>query len=186
MSERFEEAIVRHCAPTLAGHKCGSLFFYHAHEEELHAQNVKAADALLREKGVRIFLLKNCQEGCLVYLFRPSMLTERFARPDIREFLHQNGYDTQSIQACLITLARKIHCGANFPHEIGVFLDYPLEDVKAFIACGGRDCRCVGCWKAYSNEAEAEKRFALYRKCRDVYLNCYRRGFGVMRLTIAA
>ena len=26
MSERFEEAVIAHCAPTLAGHKCGSLF----------------------------------------------------------------------------------------------------------------------------------------------------------------
>ena len=26
MSHRFEEDLIRHCAATLAGHKCGSLF----------------------------------------------------------------------------------------------------------------------------------------------------------------
>ena len=28
MSARFEETLIRHCAATLAGHKCGSLFSY--------------------------------------------------------------------------------------------------------------------------------------------------------------
>ena len=39
---------------------------------------------------------------------------------------------------------------------------------------------------AYTNEAAARKTFALYRKCRDVYLRCYARGYGVARLTVAA
>ena len=34
--------------------------------------------------------------------------------------------------------------------------------------------------------AQARRVFALYEKCRNVYLSCYRRGFGVARLTVAA
>lgn len=29
MTERFEKTLIGHCAATLAGHKCGSLFSYH-------------------------------------------------------------------------------------------------------------------------------------------------------------
>ena len=74
----------------------------------------------------------------------------------------------------------------DFPHEIGVFLDYPLEDVIGFIRNRGSGFCCLGCWKAYSNAEAAEKTFALYRKCREVYLNCYGKGFDVARLTVAA
>ena len=83
-------------------------------------------------------------------------------------------------------LARRVHCGEEFPHEIGVFLDYPLEDVVGYIENRGDRALCAGCWKAYSNADEAQRRFALYRKCREVYLRCYRKGFGVARLTVAA
>ena len=87
---------------------------------------------------------------------------------------------------CIDALARRVHCGEEFPHEIGVFLDYPLSDVIAFIENKGMHFRQVGYWKVYSNEAEALRIFALYTKCREVYLKCYRRGFGVERLTVAA
>lgn len=73
-----------------------------------------------------------------------------------------------------------------FPHEIGVFLDYPLEDVQGFMANGGAGAVCQGCWKAYGDAQEAYRRFRLYGKCREVYLSCYRRGFDVLRLTVAA
>ena len=75
---------------------------------------------------------------------------------------------------------------AEFPHEIGVFLDYPLEDVQGFMANGGAGAVCQGCWKAYGDAQEAYRRFRLYGKCREVYLSCYRRGFDVLRLTVAA
>ena len=38
---------------------------------------------------------------------------------------------------------------ADFPHEIGVFLGYPLEDVVGFIRHRGKCFTCCGCWKSY-------------------------------------
>ena len=50
-----------------------------------------------------------------------------------------------------------------FPHEIGLFLDYPLVDVIGFIRNTGKNCKCSGCWKAYGNAKEAEKTFCKYK-----------------------
>ena len=50
-----------------------------------------------------------------------------------------------------------------FPHEIGLFLGYPLGDVAGFIRNRGKNCKCSGCWKVYCNELEAQKRFARYK-----------------------
>ena len=136
-------------------------------------------------------------QGCLWYgaalavkpqalLAGPVLLEKKLAEPAVRAFLTGYGYEDFSIESALGTLARHMICGESFPHEIGVFLDYPLADVAAFIENEGRNCRCVGCWKAYSNIDEARRLFALYRKCRDVYMACYQRGFGVARLTVAA
>lgn len=181
MSQSFEEAIIRHCAATLAGHKCGSLFFH----ASCTAEDIDSANAAMNGKGVRVISLRTCARGTLVYVLRPGMLNERLARADVQAFLKECGYERTDLESCIAMLKSRA-CPESFPHEIGVFLDYPLADVIAFIRNKGENCPLTGCWKAYTNEAAARKTFALYRKCRDVYLRCYARGYGVARLTVAA
>ena len=53
----------------------------------------------------------------------------------------------------------------DFPHEIGVFLGYPIEDVKGFIESPHSGYKTVGTWKVYSNEECAAKTFEQYRRC---------------------
>ncbi len=186
MSHRFEEDLIRHCAATLAGHKCGSLFSFQGAPGEDVRTNLEQANAALGEKGVRACLLRACEKRALVYVYRPSMLAERLSRPDAQAFLRAQGYEDFTVPGALDTLCGHMRPGEEFPHEIGVFLDYPLSDVIGFIEHRGCRFQCAGCWKAYSNVAEAQRLFALYRKCTEVYLSCYARGFSVSRLTIAA
>lgn len=186
MQRAFEEDLIRHCAATLAGHKCASLFSCRGTSRAELEENVASVNTLLSGKGLRAHILKGCDRGALVYVYRVGALTRKLAAKEVHAFLVPYGYEDFSIEAALETLAQHIVCGDDFPHEIGVFLDYPLADVAAFIKNEGRNCRCVGCWKVYYNEEQARRTFALYRKCRDVYLDCYQRGFGVARLTVAA
>lgn len=186
MSARFEETLIRHCAATLAGHKCGSLFSYRPLECESLSENAAEVERLLRKKGIRVRILREREADGLIYVYRPRMLEARLQQADIRAFLTDMGYVSLDTNAALEMLTRAVSSGADFPHEIGVFLGYPLEDVIGFIRHKGECFRCLGCWKAYSNEAQALRIFALYEKCRSVYLSCYRRGIGVTRLTVAA
>ena len=73
-----------------------------------------------------------------------------------------------------------------FPHEMGVFLGYPLGDVIGFIKNAGQNCKCVGCWKVYCNECEAIKAFARFKKCTSVYVRLWNQGRSVRQLTVAA
>ncbi len=72
-----------------------------------------------------------------------------------------------------------------FPHEIGIFLDYPLGDVIGFIKNSGQNYKCAGCWKVYCNECETLKLFHKYRKCRDIYRSLWQNGRSVVQLTVA-
>ena len=71
----------------------------------------------------------------------------------------------------------------DFPHEIGLFLSYPPEDVKGFLE--HRPCKCVGCWKVYENEEAAKKTFAKYKACTRVYCRQLASGIDIERLTVA-
>ena len=62
------------------------------------------------------------------------------------------------------TLCARLSTGGDFPHEVGLFLGYPVEDVIGFIENKGKNCLCCGCWKCYSNACAAQKAFDKFRK----------------------
>ena len=96
-------------------------------------------------------------------------------------------YRDFSVEGALAHLARRImEKGGEFPHEIGLFLGYPLGDVKGFIKHRGQNCKCTGCWKVYCDEREARRQFCRFEKCRSIYCRLYREGRALSRLTVAA
>ena len=186
MYSQFEETAIAHCAATLAGHKLGSLFTYkRAAEEPLEAYTAMLRSELTH-KGLEALLLKAGPDAGLVYVYRPDKLAKVLQDPDVRTFLSAYGYAGLNPAQSLDHLSQRIHCSQEFPHEIGVFLGYPLVDVEGFIRHQGEHFCCLGCWKAYADAEGASRRFALYHKCRKVYLACYRRGITLSRLTVAA
>ena len=65
-----------------------------------------------------------------------------------------------------------------------MFLGYPLEDVKGFIINEGKNCKCIGCWKVYSDECEAVRLFEKYKKCTYIYKRLHTMGRTVEHLTV--
>ena len=82
-------------------------------------------------------------------------------------------------------LAGKLQGNCEFPHEIGLFLGYPPEDVKGFIENHAKNYKFTGYWKVYGDEAEAKKLFDRYRKCTQLYTRLWHGGRTVERLTVA-
>ena len=69
-----EEAIVRNCAPTLAGIKTGNLFSYPYRSAEEMRTAVRHWNRILRDKGVRIVPLRFEKNRALIYVYRPSII----------------------------------------------------------------------------------------------------------------
>ena len=80
-------------------------------------------------------------------------------------------------------VARVYSCGG-FPHEIGLFLGYPIDDVISFIENKGKNFKCCGCWKVYHDEDNAKKTFEKYKKCTNIYCKKYLQGSSLKRLTV--
>ncbi len=177
----FEEVFVRNCAPTLAGLKIGSLFNIRYEACDL-LSSIRSLNRRLGNKGVRIIPINRS----LVYVYRPEKLREYFLDNEVRAILQRFGYPLEDTDLCVRELARRIVEETCFPHEVGLFLGYPAEDVLGFIEHGARDSKCVGCWKVYGDEDEANRKFLLYRKCTDIYLRQYGDGRSLEKLTITA
>lgn len=182
----IERSLIEHCSPTLASLKVGSLFsFLSPICRDLH-EEVQRLNALLQQKGLTLRLIKPLGDRALCYLYRSSQLSSLLSDPAVEAFLRSHGYTAMNAQHVLDTLCARLHENPDFPHEIGLFLGYPLGDVIGFIENKGKNCLCCGCWKAYTDACAAQKCFAKFGKCTEVYRRLYLSGRTLSQLTVAA
>lgn len=180
------EILLQHCAPTLAGLKIGNLFFHAWEDEQTFFHYIEQSNKLLNGKGIYFQVFYNNQEKPLLYVYRKKFLQMELEKPEIQEFLRTKGYEGAfDINSCLEILGKHLK-EKEFPHEIGIFLGYPIADIKAFILNKGRNYKCVGCWKVYTNEGQALQLFQKFKKCTNVYCRKYAQGFDLCRLTVAS
>ena len=140
----------------------------------------------MKIKGVRLFLLRFQGNRALIYVYREKQLASRLNSPEVAGSFIPTDMTIFTFPPRWPDFGTAFQQTVIFPHEIGIFLDYPLGDVRGFIANSGRNFKCVGCWKVYCDECACRKKFAQFRKCRDVYLRLWEQGRSVLQLTVAA
>lgn len=182
----FDSMLIKHCSPTLAGLKTAGLFNFRFCSEQEAQQTLSLWNRNLNPKGVCIRILKMNSCRALIYVYRRTLLGRLLADERILAFLAPYGYHGLSDDESLLLLERRVQACPEFPHEIGVFLGYPLDDVIGFIENSGRNCKCCGCWKVYCNECEALRTFARYEKCRLVYERLFLSGRPLIQLAVSA
>ena len=182
----LEKYLIEHCAPTLASLKSASLFCVHGIDKiELECQ-LEHLNRQLQKKGILIMALRRKKNRALIYVCRKSHLQADLHKAGVTEFLSGYGYNTSNLRDTLERLKKRLGQCGSFPHEIGIFLGYPLGDVVGFIRNEGKNCNCCGCWKVYCNEYETQKLFAQFQKCREIYGRLWNQGRTVWQLTVAA
>lgn len=188
MERTFETVLVEQCAPTLAGVKPASLFRYQGTDRQSTLASAAYWARELAPFGITVRILKICSQtgACLIYLYRAGWLRQILTEPSNRTFLEQMGYKMEhGCSGLLEQLSGRLCLEWEFPHEIGVFLGYPLEDVVGFIENQGRNYTCCGYWKAYGDPEAARQRFDCYRQCTEVCRERFRQGTKITQLVAA-
>ncbi|MBQ8137359.1 MAG: DUF3793 family protein, partial [Clostridia bacterium] len=178
--------LITHCAPTLARMKTGSLFNLACPNMLCLKGEMDHLTPLLKEKGVGLTVLREKDGRFLLYLYRTQELKKTLQDQDTWAFLRQYGYDTPDVDEAIGHLRQRLSQSDDFPHEIGVFLGYPLTDIQGFICNEGRNCLCCGYWKVYSDPTAAQRTFSRYRKCTEAYMRLFAEGCPLSKLTVHA
>lgn len=165
---RLEFQIVRQCAPLFKRLKVANAISVN---EELCSR----LEELLDGMKISWRILSRREGKCLVLLYRPEELSEYLSRPEQRKILREFGYPCGNLSDMLEYLCKRTQslgdrkCG--FPHELGVFLGYPAEDVIGFIENAGKKCLFTGYWKVYHNPSLARKTFKEYDQAIECAVN---------------
>ena len=180
-----EEMLVRCCAPTLAGIKTGSMFSCDYESREQMTEELRTLNRTLSKSGMCILSLRYHNGKALLYLFRPASLQEDMKNRAAREILDEAGYQGNRCGECIRRLIRRLSEGEEFPHEIGLFLSYPPEDVRGFIENHAQNYNLIGYWKVYGDEEKARRTFEKYKKCTDSYCRSLKEGLPLRELAVA-
>ena len=188
ISRTFEAVLVRQCAPTLAGMKPGSIFCFNHSPLEVSRQKVCQWNKQLEPFGltVQILLERPGSSSVIVFVYRRDRLEQMLSDDAYQRFLAEAGYERTNLDGLLEQLAQRLRTQPEFPHEIGVFLGYPLQDVIGFIENHGRNFTCCGFWKSYGDPAEMQVCFACYRRCIQTYVAMFEQGIPIERLAVPA
>lgn len=99
--------------------------------------------------------------------------------------LRQAGYPCGSCGQCVARLVQRLRTEEEFPHEVGLFLSYPPEDVQGFIDHRAEDFKCAGLWKVYGDEQRAQLLFDRFRRCTQRYCALWQTGYRLEQLAVA-
>ena len=180
-----EEILIRQGAPTLAGIKTGSLFPCPCEDREALLSDIRQLNRRLSPKGLCLLPIRFLAGQALLYLYRPAELRRDLRDARVSELLRQAGYEDESCARCVARLACRFRESGEFPHEVGLFLSYPSEDVKGFIDHRANDFKCAGLWKVYGDEEKARSLFTKYRKCTEIYCALWQTGSKLEQLAVA-
>ncbi len=160
--EYLFSVIVCSAGPTLTKEKTSSLIvFKNSNIRNLQDIWHKCKEQIEEPLNISYFELKNDEKGTAVLFYNKEELECSIKNSRNMNFLKRFGYsEKMSLHQCLVLLSSRFE--NTCPHEIGIFLGYPVEDVALFIKCPNKKCKMVGYWKVYHNLEEAKKIFNKY------------------------
>ena len=187
-----EGTLARHAAPCLAGIKPANLVAF----SDTDIRWCDTYNALLNVQGIYFTPLCVCKNRAQVLIYRKDMLARFCAEPKVAAILQSFGYTPaeglnsiiMQLKSRMVALAKKCNrqCKDIFPHEIGLFLGYPVDDVIQYVKTGGRNCLFCGYWKVYSNPERALRIFHQYTECKERFALQIKSGMTISDIVRAA
>lgn len=172
---RMTAQLAVHCAPILKDVKVANIL-------TVEEADFKGLGYLLRGTGISYRFLKTEGGKAILYLYRKKRLQKLLQDAQVRAFLTGYGYGTKTggceedaaevdMNAALDILSAHItlfqNGGGAFPHEIGIFLGYPLWDVQGFLENEGKNFAYLGYWKVYRDVQGAKNIFRRFDEMKE-------------------
>lgn len=178
-SEEIEMKLILECAPLLSGLRAANLI----NIERKQFRNLKT---ILKNTDISYYVLFNGGEKYTILLYRYRGMVRYLSRPETRKLLKRMGYDSTEIYELLYMFSIKYKNFVNgmdkFPHEMGVFLGYPIEDVEGFIENDGKNFLCTGYWKVYKDAPAKTKLFQSFEQAKETMITLMFYGFNIIEV----
>ena len=177
--ERIETHLVVQCAPMISGMKVSNLL----NVEKKLAPQMKQ---VLERSGISYYLLLESEDKATFLVYREDGLKAYLMQDRVCQSMKNFGYESLDLSDVLSRFQKR--CAdcmeqiAEFPHEMGLLLGYPVEDVEGFIENKGHNYLYAGYWKVYGHVEEKKALFNRYEEARKVLIQLLASGRSVSEM----
>jgi len=174
--EDVEFQLALQCAPVITGIKISNLLM-------IAGGKAGTVTELLKNSEISWFCLRLDEKKTAFLLYRKDALIRYLSRPQVQQLLVCLGYEDFSLKGVLRQFRKHyvahMNEGAQFPHEMGLLLGYPVEDVVGFMNHSGKNYLYSGYWKVYANVSEKKRIFAQYDDARETLVRLLANDIGI-------
>lgn len=175
----IELQLILHCAPVLKGIKAANTI-------TLQRNDLESSLRALKGTGIHAKTIYQDQKIAVVLVYRQERLLFVMNQVSYCAYMLQLGYRPLNIEESIRMLCIRMYeyykKQQEFPHELGVFLEYPLIDIKEFMRQDGKNYKLCGYWKVYDEEERANQIFMSYDAAKKEMLRSYLR-YGILDIS---
>ncbi|MHB1407046.1 MAG: DUF3793 family protein [Desulfitobacteriaceae bacterium] len=156
---------------TLAGAKPAEILTFPLNKGQIRSadwERSRASFLAQRLLGLREIRKANGTEQ--VFFYHGDALDEALTHQPHLNFLQGQGYPLHYKREDYLDLLIAKLQGENFPHEIGLFLGYPLKDVLGFMGHPALKLVKTRGWKVYGSERLSDLRYESFQDARNMVL----------------
>ena len=165
------------CAPVISGIKISNLL-------TIPAKSLRELSAVLKKTELSFRILYPGRERLVILIYRETELKEYLEREEVMAFIYKCGYETSDISKIFPVFVKRymryMELKRDFPHELGLFLGYPIEDVEGFIKENGKNYLYSGYWKVYKDAELKIRLFKNYERVQTEIVRLLYEGLDIM------
>ena len=128
-AHEFERRLIFYASPTLTKLKVACI--YNLNDLDDLEECIQYYNELLNKKDIYLKVLK-IKGRSMIYVYQKEKLNKLCACKQIQNIFKQYDYNCTSLDTLILDLQKRLN-DYDFPHEIGLFLGYPMTDVLGFI-----------------------------------------------------
>ncbi len=167
------------CAPLLMGIKISNMLIVDLNDKE------RVKDTF-QESALSFYILYMSDRKAVYLVYNGELLVKYLRKKENQKLLRILGYHEYDLISILMELARRyqgyMQSANAFPHELGLLLGYPLEDVMGFIINHGQNPLYTGYWKVYENLGEKLILFEQYQKAKERVIRLVAQGVSIRHI----
>jgi len=162
--KNVENQIALQCAPLIAGLKPSNLL-------SISKANLSCVKRILKGTGISYTVLLISGQRITLLLYKREELLQYLAKPEVEALFKTMGYEACILEEILPVFQKRyrkyMEETKDFPHEMGLLLGYPVEDVEGFIRHEGKNSLHIGYWKVYGNLQEKLQLFRQFEQAKE-------------------
>lgn len=156
--------IALQCAPLLAGIKLSNVLI-------TECENEGMVKGLFENTSLLAKVIYQGKDRITFLIYQEEELIDYLMGRKERELMDFLGYEDRDINDILDEFSKRfagyMEGIGSFPHEMGLLLEYPVEDVVGFMENQGNNFLYAGYWKVYGNLQKALDTFEQYNEAKE-------------------